>query len=202
VSYDLNEVDFSKGVMPDEHHDLHPFGKVPVLSHGEYVIYETAAICRYIDTAFEGMSLQPSIAQDLRRKAQIIGIIDAYLSEEIRMGYVSELLINPKIGASPNRDRIEESRIRIEQAFFHLDELISAGPFFIGDRITLADCHAIPLIDYLSMTPGGDELISEQPGLRAWWSSIRERPAVVRTSPDLSVFNGSSRTTFGKSLDD
>uniref|UniRef100_UPI0025E3BB6F glutathione S-transferase N-terminal domain-containing protein n=1 Tax=uncultured Shimia sp. TaxID=573152 RepID=UPI0025E3BB6F len=27
----------------------HPFGRVPVLRHGDFVVYETAAITRYVD---------------------------------------------------------------------------------------------------------------------------------------------------------
>lgn len=37
----------------------HPFGKVPAFSHGDVDLYETSAIARYIDAAFEGPALIP-----------------------------------------------------------------------------------------------------------------------------------------------
>ena len=36
-----------------EHLARHPFGKVPVLSHGGFRLYETQAILRYIDRSAE-----------------------------------------------------------------------------------------------------------------------------------------------------
>ena len=57
---------------------LHPFGRVPVLTHGVFKLFETSAITRYIDRAFEGRSLQPEGAAALARMDQVIAVIDAY----------------------------------------------------------------------------------------------------------------------------
>jgi glutathione S-transferase len=35
------------------------FGKVPALRNGDLTIFETAAIMRYVDEAFDGPQLQP-----------------------------------------------------------------------------------------------------------------------------------------------
>lgn len=52
---------------------IHPFGKIPVLRHGEVRLCESRAICFYIDRVFDGPPLVPtdpsepenrSIAQD------------------------------------------------------------------------------------------------------------------------------------------
>ncbi len=40
--------------------DLHPFAKVPVFEHGGFRLYETGAILRYVDEAFQGPALQPA----------------------------------------------------------------------------------------------------------------------------------------------
>ena len=36
----------------DEHPKRHPFGRVPVIDHGDYRLYESQAILRYFDAAF------------------------------------------------------------------------------------------------------------------------------------------------------
>ena len=189
IDYVLEDVDFSNGTMPAEHFKLHPFGKVPVLSHGEFTIYETSAICRYLDAAFDGLALEPTNIHKLGRMAQVIAVFDAYLSEEIRMGYVSELLINPKLGFSSDEEKAAKSRATIEKAFEGLAGLLTSDKFFVGEKLTLADLHAAPLFDYLEMTPGGGEIIATQPRLRTWWGSIKTRTSMIDTAPDLSVFN-------------
>ena len=45
--------------MP-EHLSLHPFGRVPILDHGEFRLYETQAILRYIDRVCPGIPLTPA----------------------------------------------------------------------------------------------------------------------------------------------
>jgi len=39
---------------------IHPFGKIPVMRHGDVTLCESRAICRYIDSVFDGPSLMPS----------------------------------------------------------------------------------------------------------------------------------------------
>ena len=46
VPYQLAEVDFLSGDMPAHQLERHPFAKVPTLQHGNYHLYEAAAICR------------------------------------------------------------------------------------------------------------------------------------------------------------
>ena len=65
VPYQLNEFNFFEG-MPAEQLQRHPFGKVPAFEHDDFMLYETFAICRYIDEAFDGPRLQP---EDLRLHA-------------------------------------------------------------------------------------------------------------------------------------
>jgi glutathione S-transferase len=61
--YTLHEVEIfgAEGVPPD-HLVRHPFGRIPALEHGDFWLYETAAITRYVDEAFPGPGLQPQEA--------------------------------------------------------------------------------------------------------------------------------------------
>src|SRR5690348_2626022 len=78
VAYRQVEVNPFAPDVPASYLDLHPFGRVPVLVHDGFALYETAAIARYIDRAFPGPALQPTAPQALARMDQIIGVVDAY----------------------------------------------------------------------------------------------------------------------------
>jgi glutathione S-transferase len=40
--------------------EMNPFGKMPAMRHGDFTLYETSAIMRYIDDAFAGPRLTPA----------------------------------------------------------------------------------------------------------------------------------------------
>lgn len=189
VDHILHEVDFSGDQgMPAEHMARHPFAKVPALRHGDFWLYETAAICRYVDAAFPGPPLQPSQPQTIGRMAQIVCILDAYLSLEIRMGYVSELLTKPLMGLSVEQSRVDAAIAAIGTGFPALEACLADGPFMTGAQLTLADLHAAPLIGYLMLCPGGPDLVAPHPRLQRWWDGIKDRPSIAATAPDLTAF--------------
>ena len=76
VAYTLDSFDLLNGVPPVQR-ARHPFGKAPAFTHGDIVLYETVAICRYIDEAFDGPPLQPATALDRAHVTQVCAILDA-----------------------------------------------------------------------------------------------------------------------------
>lgn len=78
VAYDWIEVNpFAEGI-PASYLAMHPFKRVPALAHAGFVLYETGAITRYVDEAFEGPKLQPVEPRERARCNQIMSIVDSY----------------------------------------------------------------------------------------------------------------------------
>src|SRR5919197_352109 len=76
VRYTLEEVEiFDAAGPPAEHLARHPFGRIPALAHDGFMLYETAAITRYVDETFAGTSLQPQAPQARARMNQVVGIV-------------------------------------------------------------------------------------------------------------------------------
>ena len=65
VDYALEPVEFKSPA----HFDLHPFGRVPILRHGDFQLYESMAIMAYVDETFDGPALAPS---EPRQRARMI----------------------------------------------------------------------------------------------------------------------------------
>jgi len=182
VPYHLDEVDFRRG-MPEAQRARHPFAKVPALEHGAYLLYETQAICRYVDAAFDGPPLQPTAPQDLGRMAQIIGILDSYLSQPIRMGLTNQLIYRPLFGLDTDEAMVAEAEAAVANGLPALEACMTGTANMVGNRASLADLHAVPLIDYLLMCPRGEAYLAATPRLAEWWQHWRERPSVQQTRP-------------------
>src|SRR4051812_30512198 len=61
------------------HLGLHPFGRMPILEHGDFRLYETQAIVRYIDRVLPQPALTPADPQLAARMDQLMNINDWYL---------------------------------------------------------------------------------------------------------------------------
>src|SRR5712664_1206738 len=66
-----------------EHLARHPFGRVPVLEHDGLVLYETAAILRYLDRVLPDPRLTPADARRAARMDQLMNINDWYLFQAL-----------------------------------------------------------------------------------------------------------------------
>jgi len=79
VPYRLVEVDvFAPGGPPQEHLARHPFGRMPAFEHGAVKLYESGAIERYVDEAFDGPRLQPDGPAARARMNQATSVLDSY----------------------------------------------------------------------------------------------------------------------------
>ncbi len=64
IDYRFETVDiFAPAAREMGYQAIHPFMKIPALRHGDFTLYETGAINRYVDEAFPGPSLQPDDAR-------------------------------------------------------------------------------------------------------------------------------------------
>src|ERR1051325_9133517 len=64
VPYTFHDLEPDMG--SPKHLALHPFDRVPILQHGEFVLYETSAIVAYLEELFPAPSLHPDTPQDRR----------------------------------------------------------------------------------------------------------------------------------------
>jgi len=180
VGYDLVPVDvFAAGGLPAWYLDHHPFGRIPALQHGDVRLYETAAICRYVDEAFDGPALQPADAAGRARVTQIVAMLDAYAYRPM----VWDVAVERLEKAAPDEILIATGLERSETALRALAALKSDGPWLLGEQLTLADLHAGPIIGYFVKAPEGMATLSRHPEIATWWKRIAARESFGRARP-------------------
>ncbi|HEX4765034.1 MAG TPA: glutathione S-transferase family protein [Lichenihabitans sp.] len=184
AAYELSEVDIFKP-LPPEHMARMPWGKIPVLDHDGFMLYETAAIERYVDESLKGTALQPTSARDRARMMQVIGIVDSYAYKPTVMGLFVQRAAMPKMGHPSDEETIKAALPEVEKAFDAILKVKGQGRWVAGDGFSLADLHLAPVVAYLMQTPEGQAIAKARPALTAWWAEASRRPSVVQTKSPL-----------------
>jgi glutathione S-transferase len=162
---------------------LHPFGRVPALTHGAFRLFETGAITRYVDRAFEGRSLQPEGAAALARMDQVISVVDSYAYRPMVRQVSSHGFFRPFFGGESSREEIDAGLEASRKVLSFLDGVAGEGVVLSGGEISLADCHLAPMMDYFVRAEEGKAALSSHPALQGWWDRMSGRDVVKATDP-------------------
>ncbi|WP_299794430.1 glutathione S-transferase family protein [uncultured Marivita sp.] len=183
VLFTVEEIDPFDVIEAERLRDLHPFGRVPVLRHGSFVLYETSAITRYVDAAFIGPSLVPDDPRAAAQMAQVIAILDSYGYWPMIRQVFSRRVFAPHEESTCNETEVAEgleSSLRVLSA---LEAIAAERRVLTGDAVSLADCHLGGMMDYFTRAPEGADLTQGLPCLDAWWQKVRVRPSITGLDP-------------------
>jgi glutathione S-transferase len=181
VTYDLEAIEMGSPA----HRALHPFARMPAMRHGDFALYETSAIARYLDEVFDGPALQPSAPRARARMNQWISAVNDYYNQALARGIVLPRIVYPMRGRTVDEAAVAAS---VEQAEHHLgvaDETLAAGPYLAGDALSLADLFLGPIVFWLEKTPEGADLLPRFPAVRRWYERLAARPSFVATVPTM-----------------
>ena len=191
VTYKLAPVDvFALGGPPKEHLERHPFGRIPAFEHGSLMLYETSAITRYVDEAFDGPALQPVNLIERARCNQIVSIADNYAYPDLVWGIYVELVSKPKRGEPTNSARVSSAIDGARKCLQALESLTGGTQWLIGPAPTLADLYAAPMFAYFLQSSQGRDMLRGYPRLSAWWSCMTTRQSVIDTEPMQTAATG------------
>ena len=158
--------------LSDAYLMLHPFGRVPVLTHGAFKLFETSAITRYIDRAFDGRSLQPEGAAALARMDQVIAVVDAYAYWPMVRQVSSHAFFRPLFGEPSSRAEVDAGLEASRKVLSFLECVAGEGEVLSGRDITLADCHLAPMMDYFVRAEEGRAALAPHRALQRWWDQV------------------------------
>jgi glutathione S-transferase len=182
VDYELEEVDiFADAGPPADYLALNPFATIPCMLHGDFVLYETSAITRYIDEITPTVSLQPSMPIERARMNQIIGMLDSYCYRPMVWDVYVQRIVVPAGGGEADEACIAAALSGIHSALKQLDQWRGEGGFLVGHALSLADLHLYPMLSYFIETPEGNAMLDTFPQLRQWMRQMQLRHSVRAT---------------------
>jgi glutathione S-transferase len=166
-----------------EHLARHPFGRVPVLEHDGFRLYETQAILRYLDRVLPNPALTPADPRRAARMDQVLNINDWYLFQGVGNVIIFHRVIGPRLmGLKPDEAAIEAAMPKARQVFAELARLLGEQGFFAGETLSLADLQVAPALAFFTETPEWQGLGAPHQNLVEWLMRMEARPSMKATT--------------------
>ena len=112
---------------------LSPLGKVPLLRHGDAVVFESAVICEYIEEVAPGRPLLPADPAGRARHRAWVEFASAIVADVF--GFYT----------APDAPSFERKRADLAARFQVLESQLGDAPFFDGAQFGLVDAAMAPL---------------------------------------------------------
>ena len=177
-----------EALRSDDYLRLNPRGKVPTLKHGEFVIYESAAIVSYLDSLTAEPPFFGHDAQTQARVRQVVSEIDCYLSPLLPT-FAAPLFLG---AVEEHRETVASAAEAILEELDRYERVIEGSTFLPLAEIFAGDIMLYPLVRVFlraAAQPGAGPLgIPRQfeeryPALVRWSGALDALAATQATKP-------------------
>lgn len=175
VPFEVTEIDLQN--KPDWFLEISPYGKVPVLKHGDDRVWESAVVNEYLEEVFPDPALLPKEPG----KRAIARIWIDFANTKFTTAFYKLLISQDAAKQAEWTDELQKHLRFIEmEGLRHLSD----GPFWFGETLSLVDLTYYPWFERLPVLQHyrGFEIPPECDRLRAWWHAMTERASVRQTA--------------------
>ncbi|MGH8831121.1 MAG: glutathione S-transferase family protein [Polaromonas sp.] len=180
VPFELVLVDRTQDVhKTQEYLKLNPNGLIPVLTEGDLVLYESAAICLYLCDSHPEAGLAPALGTPERAHFYkwLIWLTNT-LQATLIIYFYPERWMNASNPAGAAQLRTHaEARVRVLLDQLDRELARHGGPWLLGDAYTALDAYAMMLCRW---TRNFGKPARTRPQLGPYLQRVLARPAVVK----------------------
>jgi glutathione S-transferase len=162
---------------------IHPAGKIPVMRHGDVILFESRAIAHYIDDHFDGAPLTPRNKTGDAEVEQWISYVNTITDPLLIRRYLFAYLFPKTADKKPDRAAIDAMQPELEREIEVLDGALGRNGHLAGGRLTLADLNLLPIIAYVKQTPEGGPLVAKAKNLSDFFDRHSARESFKETAP-------------------
>ncbi|HEY3816819.1 MAG TPA: glutathione S-transferase N-terminal domain-containing protein [Polyangiaceae bacterium] len=168
--FEMVVVDFAKGEhKTEEHLRRQPFGRIPALDDDGYALFESRAMCRYLNERAGG-KLVPG---DMKARGKMEQWISIEMSEF--SGHAMKFVYKHVFKREQDAAVLEAATKALETTCAFMDRELAKNQYVAGADFSIADIGFMPYIEYAMGTPA-KEIFTKHPHLMSWWGRIGERP--------------------------
>ena len=162
---------------------IHPFGKMPVLRHGDVELFESKAIATYLDRRFPDPYVFPSDARLAALAEQWVSLVNTLIDRTMIRTLLFAYIAPKTSDGAPDRAAIEAVMPEVRAQLEILDHAVASTGYLVGDQFTLADINLLPILFRVRQAPEGAAALAAAPKLASYYDTHAARPGFVRTIP-------------------
>jgi glutathione S-transferase len=162
---------------------IHPFGKMPVLRHGDFEVYESKAIATYLDRSFPGPQLIPSDPRLAALTEQWVSLVNTMIDATLIRTYLLAYALPKTADGKPDRKTIDAVTPAVREQIAILNKAVARTGYLVGDQFTFADINLLPILYYVRQLPEAAEALAGATDLSGYYDRHAARPSFARTIP-------------------
>lgn len=178
VPYEIDVVDLFNQAhkTPEYLENVQPFGQIPALVDGDFKMFESRAIIRYIAEKHGAKDIYPTDFQERARVEQWLSVQQSNSGPTTDI--IFEFYFKAMRGGTADESKIPEFTAKLNTLLTILDkQLASTNAFFAGENFTLADISFLPNFEYLLKVPQFANAFDNFANLKRWWATSSSRPS-------------------------
>jgi glutathione S-transferase len=162
---------------------IHPFGKMPVLRHGDVELCESKAIATYLDRSFPGPQVIPSDARLAALTEQWVSLVNTVMDGTLIRTYLFAYIFPKTTDGKPDREIIEGVTPAVREQLGILDRAVAKTGYLVDSQFTFADINLLPILYYVRQLPEGAEALAAATHLASYYEQHAARPSFKCTAP-------------------
>ncbi|XP_042503115.1 glutathione S-transferase F12 [Macadamia integrifolia] len=177
VEFEVIHVDLD--AFEQKHPDFlacQPFGQVPVIEDGDFRLFESRAIIRYIAAKYADRG--PNLLGKTHEERALVDQwleVEAHNFNDLVFTSALQLLILPRLGKLGDLSLVDSCEKKLEKVFDVYEKRLSETNYLTGESFTLADLSHLPGIQVIMDKLGMSHLVRRRKNVNAWWEDISNR---------------------------
>ncbi|KAJ8468220.1 hypothetical protein ONZ45_g17324 [Pleurotus djamor] len=177
VPFELVTVDIFKGEhKKPEYLEKQPFGQTPYIDDDGFILFESRAICRYIEAKYASQGT-PLIPKDLKDRAKFeeAASIEVCNFNPYATTIVVERVFKKMRGLDADEALVKADEAALDAKLKVYNEILGKQKYLGGDELTLADLFHLPWGAMLVVA--GCDLMTKYPHVARWFEEMEARPS-------------------------
>ncbi|KAJ0797156.1 putative glutathione transferase [Helianthus annuus] len=159
---------------------LNPFGQVPVFEDGDFKLFESRAITKYVAEVYADKGTDLVLKDPKKLAIQTMWMeVEAQKFDPTSSKLGWELYFKQMFGLTTDEAVVADLEKKLEDVLDVYEQRLTECKYLGGDSFMLADLHHLPYLHILIGTKV-KSLFDARPHVNAWASDILSRPAWVK----------------------